>query len=95
MFDLLAAGYPGSNDYDFITGCSDGGREAAVANGKRKIVVLLFETERAGHAAAARIDFADFEACRSQNGNGRHRSNQSPLMAMTVEQRFASVAAKI
>src|SRR5262245_19165006 len=52
--------------------------------------MLFFEAEGAGHAAAARIDFADFKACRLENRNCRGSSNESFLMAMTVEECLTS-----
>src|SRR5215475_7575649 len=64
MFDLLAARNTRCNDLNIASSRLDRGSQAAIANRERQIVVLLFEAERTGHAAAARIDFADFEACR-------------------------------
>ena len=89
MFDLLAAGDSRRDDFDIGTGRFNRGGEAAIADGQRQIVVLFLEAKGARHAAAARVDFADFEAGGLQNGDCRRRSDQRFLMTVTVEQRLA------
>ena len=39
-----------------------GGEQALAADLFRDVVVFLFEAERSGHAAAARIDFGNLQA---------------------------------
>src|SRR6266498_1603239 len=57
--------------------------------------MFFFEAEGAGHAAAARIDFADFEACRLENRDCWCSADEGFLMTVAVQQRFAIAAPKV
>src|SRR5512147_2937871 len=72
MLDLLAAGNPRRDNFNFIACRSHSRRESAVADLGRQLVMFLFEAERSGHATAAGVDFADLVA-----GSFEHRDCRS------------------
>ena len=90
VLDLLPARDSGGNDLH-VASCRPHRRyEAPIGDGHRKVIVFFFKAEGTCHAAAARIDFTDLKAGGFQHGNGRRRSDQSFLMAVTVQQRLAT-----
>src|SRR4029453_1892820 len=95
VFDLLAAGDARRDDLNFSASRFNRRSETAIADRQRQIVMLFFEAEGAGHAAAARIDFADFEACRLENRDCWCSADEGFLMTVAVQQRFAIAVPKV
>lgn len=93
VFDLLAAGDAGRHQLDGRARGLDRRCQTPIAYRQRQIVVLFFEAKGTGHTAAARIDFADFEAGLLENRDSRPRPDQGFLMAVAVEQDFAITVA--
>src|SRR5712692_6726662 len=92
VLDLLAA-RDAWRDHDGVRRRRlHGGRQAAVPERDRDVVVLALEAERARHAAAARVHFGDLEAGPRERGDGRRRAHQRLLVAVAVEQRLPAVA---
>jgi len=95
VVDLLAAGDAGGDDLDIAGGGAHRGRETALGDGERDVVVLLFEAEGARHTATARIDFRHLVPRPLQHVDGRRRADESFLMAVAVKQGLFAVAAEM
>src|SRR5690349_3187855 len=87
--DLLAAGEAIGDDERVGAGAADGGQERALSDPNRDVVVVLLETEGAGHAAAAGVEDFEVEAEAAQERFlGVHRQD-SLLLAMALDEGFA------
>src|SRR6516225_5389086 len=94
MLDLLAAGDAGRHDLGLRGGGLDRRRQPPVAERDRDVVVLALEAERAGHAAAARVDLLDLEARPAERRDRRRRADERFLVAVAVQQRLLALRAK-
>src|SRR5512144_3027016 len=92
MLDLLSAGNSRRDNVDFGSGCIYSRHQTPVGDLSRQIVVLFLETERAGHAAAARIHFNNLVTGGFEHRCRRRRADERLLMAMSVQQNFLTAA---
>src|SRR5436309_1071975 len=95
MLDLLTAGDTGGDDLRLRGGGLHRGREPTIAERDRDVVVLALEAERAGHAAAARVDFLDLESRPAKRRDRGRRADERLLVAVPVEQRLAPRGAAV
>src|SRR6267378_3976038 len=91
MLDLLAARDAGGDDLGLRGSGLHGGRQPTVAERDRDVVVLALEAERAGHAAAARVDLLDLESRPAERRDRGCRADERLLMAVPVKQRLAAL----
>src|SRR5205823_10812482 len=86
VFDLLPA-RDARRDHNGVRVVFHGRKETAAAYGNRNVVMFLFVAERAGHAAAAGIDFFDWISKR--NGFLQiTRADKRLLVTMSVDKSF-------
>src|SRR5580765_4066168 len=94
MLNLLAARDPGRDDLGLRGGGLHRGRQPAVSERDRDVVVFALEAERAGHPAAARVDLLDLESRPAERRDGGRRADERLLVAVPVEQRLLAVRAE-
>src|SRR5438309_6079971 len=94
MLDLLTAGDTGGDDLRLRGGGLHRGREPTIAERDRDVVVLALEAERAGHAAAARVDFLDLESRPAKRRDRGRGADERLLVAVPVEQCLAPLGAE-
>src|SRR5262245_57768709 len=94
MLDLLPARNARGHDLRLLRGRLDRRREPTVPERHRDVVVLALEAERAGHAAAARIDLLDLEPGPAECRYRGRRADERLLMAVAVEQRLLALGAE-
>src|SRR5258706_1983618 len=95
VLDLLATGDAGRDDLRLGRRGLDGGRQPAVAERDRDIVVLALEAERAGHPAAARVDLRDLEAGPAERRDGRRPAHERLLVTEALDQRLSALSAEL
>src|SRR5882672_6804498 len=94
MLDLLAAGDAGRDDLGVGGGGLHRGRQPQIAERDRDVVVLALEAERAGHAAAARVDLLDLESGPAKRRDRRRGPDERLLVTMPVEERLPALGAE-
>src|SRR5262245_15587681 len=94
VLDLLAAGDAGRDDLGLGGRGLHRGRQPAIAERDRDVVVLAFEAERARHAATARVDFLDLEPRPSKRCDRRTGPDQRLLVAVAVQERLLALGAE-
>src|SRR5947209_10319872 len=94
MLDLLTAGDTRRDDLRLRGGGLHRGRQPAIAERDRDVVVLALEAERTGHAAAARVDLFDLEPGPAERRDRGRRADERLLVAVAVEERFPALGAE-
>src|SRR5487761_214806 len=88
---LLPAGHTGCRDDRVLLFGPDGRKEPELADAHGQVVVLRFETERPGHAAAPGVKLGDIGARDgTQQSHRRGGTRERLLVAVTVEQDTAA-----
>src|SRR5262245_20529538 len=91
VLDLLAAGNTGRDDLGLGGRGLHRGRQPAITERDRDVVVLALEAERARHAAAARVDLLDLEPRPAKRGDRRARPDERLLVAVAVQERLLAL----
>ena len=92
---LLAAGYALGHHQEVALLSADGWKQHLLSDFEGDVVVLLLESEGAGHAAAARLylrDIASWDG--TEQLHGGLRSHERLLVAVALQQDFSGWIAK-
>ena len=89
MVDLLTAGDARDRDLRRNGRGLDGGKEREGAHAARNVVMLGFESERAGHATAAGVDEGGIESGQLEGAERGVRTGEGLLVAVRMEQERA------